>query len=107
MARINRKGRDGKGKKRKEEEEGRGRRKRGENAEGGRVQGERNLAVAAHTVVEDSEGDELESDASSTVSIRTGKRRELGSYNFSAEDEWWYHSLTDINTKRVIQCQNM
>ncbi len=43
--------------------------------------------AAAHSEVEESEGDELGSDAGSTVPINTGKRRDLSSYNFSVDDE--------------------
>ncbi len=88
MLRSNSKGRDGKGKKgkgkkkedeerRKEEEE---RMLRGEEAR----DRERNLAAtqatkaAPHSEVEGSEGDEVGSDAGSTVHISTGKRRDLG-----------------------------
>ncbi len=71
------------------EEEGEGSMVRGEEAR----ERERNLAAAeaakaaAHSEVEESEGDELGRDAGSTVPINTWKRRDLGSYNFSAEDE--------------------
>ncbi len=47
----------------------------------------RSSKAATHSEVEESEGDELGSDAGSIVPINTGKRRDLGSYNFSAEDE--------------------